>query len=440
MLVKMSSDAARRGQLAVITTTRVRERASGIFYGWWIVCGAFAVQLLMSALLTQAFGAYVPVLQEQFGWSKSALAGAYSAQRIQSGIFGPVQGWLLTRFGPRTVMRVGMVFFGVGLMLFSQFNSLLTFYLTFLIAGFGTSMVGPMSLITTLVNWFSRRRATALGVAQMGMSVGGLLVPVVAYSLVQFGWRSTAFFSGVIILVVGLPITQLIRTRPEDYGEVPDGRHVGDLNAKQHAVSEEETEEEPEFTIRQAMRTRAFWLISFGHASAVLVVSAVLVHLIIDLNEGLGYSLPAAAAIVSVMTTCQMIGLPLGGMLGDRFEKRRIATLAMFGHGIALIVLANATGIAMVLLFAVMHGLAWGMRGPLMQAMRADYFGRRAFAQVMGVSTLIVMAGMTSGPLIAGFLADRTGDYQLGFTVLGIAAIVGSLFFILLRKPTYSRG
>ncbi|MEZ4523583.1 MAG: MFS transporter [Thermomicrobiales bacterium] len=421
----------------MITTTRVRERAQGVFYGWWVVSGAFAIQVLLSALLMQSFGAYVPVLQDQFGWSKAQLSAAFSLQRVESGLLGPIQGWMLDRFGPRNVMRVGMLLFGIGLMLFSQINSLTYFYLVFLLIAVGGSLGGFMSLTSTLVNWFVRKRATAMGVAQMGMSVGGLLVPLVAISLTDLGWRSTAFYSGIIVLVVGLPVTQLMRRNPEEYGLLPDGETEEEAAERRARARAEQIESDDiEFTPKQAMRTRAFWFISLGHGAAVLVVSAVMVHLIVHLNEGLGYSLRAAATVVSLMTIMQMIGLPVGGYLGDRFEKRKIAIFAMFGHASALIVLAYATNLAMVIFFAVVHGLAWGMRGPLMQAMRADYFGRKAFAKVMGFSSMIVMIGMTSGPLVAGILADRLGNYQLGFTVLGVAAGLGSVFFIFATKPT----
>ncbi len=421
----------------MITTTRVRERAQGVFYGWWVVSGAFGIQILLSALLMQSFGAYVPVLQDQFGWSKAELSAAFSLQRVESGLLGPLQGWLLDRFGPRNVMRVGLTLFGIGLMLFSLVNSLTTFYLVFLLIAVGGSLGGFMSLTSTLVNWFVRKRATAMGIAQMGMSVGGLLVPLVAISLTGLGWRSTAFYSGIIVLIVGLPIAQLMRRDPEAQGLLPDGETHEEARLRRAQARAEQREEpdDVEFTPKEAMRTRAFWFISLGHGSAVLVVSAVMVHLIVHLNEGLGYSLRAAALVVSLMTLMQMIGLPIGGFLGDRFEKRKIAVVAMFGHASALIVLAYATNLGMVLFFAVVHGLSWGMRGPLMQAMRADYFGRKAFARVMGFSSMIVMIGMTSGPLVAGILADRLGNYQLGFTILGVAAGLGSIFFIFATKP-----
>jgi MFS family permease len=372
------------------------------------------------------------VLQSDFGWSKTALSGAYSLQRVESGMLGPIQGWMVERFGPRNVMRVGILIFGSGFMLFSQVNSLVTFYLVFLMMAVGASLGGFMTLTSTIVNWFIKRRATAMGVAQTGMSVGGLIVPLVAWSLTQYGWRETAFISGILVLLIGLPISQLMRSRPEDYGEYPDGvRPVRDASGLVASAAIDEVT----FTPKQAMRTRAFWFISLGHGFAVLVVSAIMVHLIVFLNEGLGYSLQEAALIVALMTTMQAIGLLVGGFLGDRFNKRIIATLAMFGHCVALLVLAYASALWMVVFFAVVHGIAWGMRGPLMQAMRADYFGRKSFATIMGFSSLIVMLGMTSGPLIAGILADRLGNYQLGFTILAIMAGIGSVFFIFAAKP-----
>jgi MFS family permease len=375
------------------------------------------------------------VLQADFGWSKTALAGAYSLQRVESGMLGPLQGWMVERFGPRNVMRAGIIMFGLGFMAFSQINSLVTFYLVFLVMALGASLGGFMTLTSTLVNWFIKRRATAMGLAQTGMSVGGLIVPLVAWSLTQNGWRETAFVSGVLVMLIGLPIAQLMRARPEDHGEYPDGvRPVRSTDGAQSAVAPTAADEVT-FTPKQAMRTRAFWCISLGHGFAVLVVSAIMVHLIVYLDEDLGYTLEQAALVVALMTTMQALGLLVGGYLGDRFNKRIIATGAMLAHSIALLVLAFASALWMVIFFAVVHGIAWGMRGPLMQAMRADYFGRKSFATIMGFSSLIVMLGMTTGPLFAGIMADRLGNYRFGFTILALMAGAGSIFFVMARKP-----
>ena len=422
--------------VAVIGAGRLRGRARGVYYGWWIVAASAGIQMLQAGLMSQAYGAYVSVLRADFGWSTTALAFGYSLQPVQNGLLGPVQGWMIDRWGPRPVMRAGMLMFGGAFLAFSQINSLLTFYIVFVVMAVGSSLAGFMSIMTTLVQWFERRRATAMSVSQTGMSVGGMLVPLVAWSLTTLGWRETAFISGLLVLGVGLPLTQIIRPNPEAYGLLPDGASPADVRAATPASGQAEpVNGRVDFTPRQALRTRAFWFISFGHAMALLVVSAVMVHLILHLEDERGFSLSQAAAVVAVMTLVTALGQIGGGFLGDRFDKRKIAALAMFGHSAGLLALAWGGSFYWVILFILLHGIAWGMRGPLMQAMRADYFGRRHFGTIMGYSSLVIMFGMVLGPLVAGYMADRFGNYQYGFTLLAALAALGSIFFVLATPP-----
>ncbi|TAK73268.1 MAG: MFS transporter, partial [Dehalococcoidia bacterium] len=139
--------------------------------------------------------------------------------------------------------------------------------------------------------------------------------------------------------------------------------------------------------------------------------------------------------VIALMTATQIVGQISGGILGDRFDKRIIAMTCMVVHCVALLLLAFAVNIAMVIAFAMLHGWAWGTRGPLMQAMRADYFGTSNFGKIMGLSSMIVTIGNTTGPLLAGIVADRTGNYEVGFTILAIGALLGSLFFLAAKKP-----
>ena len=416
----------------------VRQRAGGVFFGWWIVAGAVAMQMLQLGLLSQAYGVYITALQLEFGWSKTEFSLASAAQRAESGLLGPIQGWLVDRFGPRAIMRVGTVIFGVGFMLFSRIDSLPGFFITFLLMAVGSSIAGFMPLITTVAQWFDRRRATAIGIMQTGMGIGGLLVPLVAWSIATFGWRNTSFASGVLIIVAGLPLCQVIRRRPEDYGEVPDGRsyHAGTLPADATANAPVPARaEQVEFTSREAMRTPAFWYISIAHAASLLVVSALQVHLVLHLTEGLGYTLQRAAFLFALMTAVTMIGQLSGGFLGDRFNMRLLLTSCMIGHAIAILTLAWARSLPIIVLAIILHGISWGVRGPLQHAMRADYFGRGSFGAVLGFSSMILMWGTMAGPLIPGVLADRFGGYGWGFTVLAAFAGAGSILFLLARRP-----
>ena len=139
--------------------------------------------------------------------------------------------------------------------------------------------------------------------------------------------------------------------------------------------------------------------------------------------------------MVSLITITQIAGQLSGGWAGDRISKRAIVVVCMVGHAAALLLLAHASAYWMVVVFATLHGLAWGMRGPLMAAIRADYFGSGSFGMISGISSMVVMLGMIAGPLVAGILADRTGSYVTGFTVLATLAALGSIFFLLARRP-----
>ncbi len=403
-----------------------------IFYGWWIVLASGGIQLLSSMLWMQSYGAYMVLLQAEFHWSKTLVSGAFAMTRVESGILGPLQGWLVDRFGPRAMLRIGIVMFGSGFMALSQINTIITFYLAFAMIAVGSSLGGFATVMVAIVSWFNKNRAKAISVSQMGFSAGGLSVPLVIVALELYGWRVTAFSSGVLVLLLGLPLAQIVRHRPEPYGEVQDGYTAFGNNGDQ---SSEPVDPERDYTAREAMRTRAFWLLSVGHASALLTVSAIMVHLVPHLTEGLGYTLTQAGGVVALMTACQMCGQLLGGYMGDLLEKRFICIACMLGHATGLLLLAYASSLSMVISFALMHGLAWGMRGPLVVALRADYFGPSSFGTIMGFSSLIVMFGMSSGALIAGLMADISGNYQSGFTLLAVAAFLGSFCFLLALPP-----
>ena len=408
---------------------RVVRPQGRVFYGWWIVGSANGVQWLGSMLWVQSYGAYMVLLLEEFGWSKALVAGAFALTRIESGILGPLQGWLVDRFGPRSILSIGTALFGLGFFLFSQVETLLGFYLTFALIALGSSLGGWATLMVAIVSWFNRYRSTAIAAAQTGFSLGGLSVPLLVVALENFGWRTTAVISGFVVLVVGLPLVQLVKHRPQDHGEVPDGV---ELPEAMHGIAGRVG---ADFTARQAMRTQSFWLISAGHAFALLVVSSMLVHLIPHLTEGLGYSLGTASLVVALLTVFQFIGVVSGGYLGDRLNKRIICVICMFAHAGGLLMVTYAESFALVMAFVVCHGLAWGARGPLMVSLRADYFGASSFGTIMGVSSLVVMLGMATGPIVAGVLADVTGDYQLGFTVLALLSLLGSVCFFLATPP-----
>ena len=394
---------------------------------------ACGIQFMVSALLSQAFGAYVAILSEERGWSKTALSGAAALQSVESAIIGPLLGWAMDRFGPQNMIRIGIMVFAAGFLLLSQIDSLGGFYLCAVLLAIGASLGGYFPLSVALIQWFERYRARALSIMSLGLAFGGLMVPLVALSMHEYGWRATAMGSGLIALLIGLPLASVIRRRPQDHGETVDGEPEPPPRVAGATPSLRATP--VEFTARQAVRTNAFWMLALGHAVALLVVTAINVHAITHIKESLGYSVPQAALVMMGMTVAQVAGVLLGALIGDRYDKRHIAALCMLGHGLGLLALTYATDAILLGAFAVLHGVAWGVRGPIMQAIRADYFGRNAIGMILGLSAAVIALGQIAGPLVAGVLADLTGNYRTGFTVVALSALAGSALFLKTRRP-----
>jgi sugar phosphate permease len=403
------------------------------FYGWWMVGSAFGMQFVQGTLLLQSFGAYFAILRDDRGWSKTELSGAAAMHQLEAAVLGPVLGWFLDRFGAQWVIRTGVLVFGCGFMLLSTIDSLLAFYGAFIMTALGASLCGFFPLNVALIHWFEKKRARALSTMQLGMAAGGLCVPLVAWALATWGWRATAFTSGILVIVICLPLSFVFKHRPEDIGAQLDGAPVEEKHFDEK--SRENGDNTRDFTAREALRTQAFWLLSLGHGFALFVVMGVNTHAITHMKEGLGYTLEAAALVIMLQTVAQLGGVGMSALFGDRMDKRRMSALCMLGHMSGLLFLTYATNVAMVVAYALLHGAAWGFRGPTMQAIRADYFGRSSIGMILGLSFMIIVIGQIGGPMIAGILADMTGNYRAGFTTLALLAGLGSLFFLFARRP-----
>lgn len=407
-------------------------RSISPFWGWRIVWAGAAVQTLVGGLVQHAYTNYAVLLREEFGWGTTLIAFGFAMNRVESGLLGPIQGWLLDRFGPRPVMRAGAIIIGIGLMLFSTVSNAVEFFAFYFVIAVGASLSGFITVVTAVVNWFDRRRSIALALVQAGFPVGGVLIPVVVYSLERYGWRATSFGSGIVAMVLIFTLAQFMHKHPHTVGQEVDGG--GEVLADGTVV-----ERDPmlDFTLEQAVRTRAFWFLNLGHATALLVVGSTMTHLSVYLTEEQDFTLQEAGFVGFSLLMLQLGGQLAGGALGDLMNKQVLAIIAMVGHVTGMLLFTFATTRWMIWAFVPFHGLAWGLRGPLMQAMRADYFGASSFGRIMGWSSMIMMLGTMSGPLIVGFLRDSTGSFTPGFAIVTGLASVAIVFFAFASKPTH---
>ncbi|MGI9616753.1 MAG: MFS transporter [Acidimicrobiales bacterium] len=410
------------------------------FYGWKMARAGIVIQMLHSGLVFNAFSLFSAQLQADFGWSNSTLGGAFALNRAESGLLGPLQGWMTDKYGPKAILQLGAVIMAAGLYLFSTIDTVLGFYLTYLLIAMGSSLSGFLTITVAIVHWFERKRSRALAVTSMGFAIGGVLAFGVGIVISSVGWRRTSQIAAVLVLLVILPLSRYFISKPSDVGMYPDG--IAPVQTPAPASSGalqgstvDFVSTPVHFTAREAMRTRSFWFISFGHASALLVVGASMAHLAVFLEDESTIGPTHIAIVIGSLPAMMGVGQLLGGFLGDKYNKRALLAAAMLGHGAGLFVLAISQGTVMIWLFVVLHGLAWGVRGPLQQALRADYFGATDFGKIMGFSALIIMTGMVVGPIAAGFIADQTGSFRLGFVILAAAAALGSLWFWFSTPP-----
>lgn len=392
------------------------------------------VMVMQGGLYAYGFPAFFVPLAATLGTSRGALSLAFSFTRLESSLLGPIEGYLIDRFGPRGIMYIGMALLGLSFILFSFVNTLLQFYLVFPIIALGASLSGFLPVITAVNNWFSRRRGLATGICSAGVNVGGVLVAMVALSISQYGWRSTAVIIGIVILLLGFPLAAMMRHKPYPYGYLPDGDDPaggGESSSGRDSTSAEDT---PDFTPMQALKTPAFWFIASAHGFSLFIVGSVSIHQIPLLVDA-GISFETSATILAFMTLVAMLGRIAGGWLGDVMGRKLILVVCFLLMSAGVVVLATAQTIPQAMLYAVLYGLGYGARAPILIAIRAEFFGPRNFATIMGLSQPVMVIGSFFGPIAAGFAYDAQGSYRMIFFIIAVLNLVGAVLVFFIKKP-----
>ena len=406
----------------------------GVFYGWKLV-GVTAVLLtIMSLTVFQGLGTFVVALQEKFGWSRTTISGAFALARVQGSIIGPFEGMLVDRVGIRKMVFIGYSIMGFGFILLSRIDYVWQFYAAFAVVTIGAGVGGWLAMITLVNNWFIRKRSIAMATALSGVHIGGFLVPLLAFGMDSMGFRTTTLIVGLLILVVVLPVTQLIRNRPEDVGLLPDGSGSSQAAESSGGGSGTSLPPEPDFTVRQALATPAFWLLILVQVSSSSSTVALATHLVPKLTD-FGMSLGSAGFVVMTATVVALPSQFLFGYLADRYAKPPIIFGLLVLQASSLAVIALADSVVEGYVFAVMFGIAFGGRMPLTTAIRGDYFGRRAFATITGLSYVPTNFFTIMSPLFAGYLFDQTGSYLLPFSIFAAMSFSGAVLVLFLKRP-----
>ena len=399
-------------------------------------------------------------LERQFGWSRTALSGAFSLGRAEGAVLGPLEGLAIDRFGARRMVLIGYILMGLGFIWLSQIDqlgrmgmltwldftlhvlpfstldeSLIHFYSSYMLITVGSGFGGWLALVAMVNNWFLRRRSLAMAISMTGIHLGGLLVPPLALAIEAFGFDGAALGIGVLLLVIIGPAAKVIRTRPEDIGLTPDGDPEPTRAEISTPVEERPVEDdEPEFTARQALRTPAFWMLTIAQVASSISIVTLALHLVPKLTDT-GMTLSGAGTVVTTYTLVALPALFISGYYADKLPKTLMIAFFLFLQGVGILIVALSDNFLMAYVFALFYGFGFGGRTPLTTAIRGDYFGRKAFATIMGLSQLPMNLAMIAAPLFAGYMFDTTGTYIVPFTTFAVLSFLGALLMLFVRKP-----
>tara|TARA_B100001013_G_scaffold25953_1_gene14330 strand:+ start:791 stop:2206 length:1416 start_codon:yes stop_codon:yes gene_type:complete len=430
--------------LAVVPEISRRLRG-GVFYGWWLVAISGFVMVIGSVPLFHAMSLWAVALEHQFGWSRTQLGLALTLTRVEGGIMGPIEGYLTDKVGTRRMVMIGMIIMGIGFLIFGRVNSLWMFYTAYIVMSMGMGLGSWVPMMTLLNHWFARRRAMAISWANVGSRLGALLlVPAIAWAIEPgqgpLGWSVTASLFGIFAIAIAFPISRLIRNRPQDYGQGPDGDPLVPVEGTPSsdeavgAPSYDNSSANTEFTASQALRTSAFWLISFGHGFTSMIIIAIMAHLGLLLQDH-GFPLQTTGWIVAVYTAVAMVFQVVGGYVGDRMPKRMALFIFTTIQAGAVVILTLASSLWSFYLFAVLFGIGFGGRNPLTIAVRGEYFGRGSFGKILGLSTVPMNVLLLIASPLAGYMRDVQGTYTDAFLILAALNFIGGVCFLFAKKP-----
>jgi len=385
------------------------------FYGYVIAAACFAIQA--TGIGTHvAFGIFFKPLLADFGWPRASLAGAHSLAFVLMGFLGIFVGRLNDRFGPRVLLTVTALFFGMGLFLMSTADSLWQIYLFYgMMVGIGMSPVDVVALSTT-ARWFVRRRGMMSGIVKVGTGAGQFFIPLASSLLIlSYGWRTSYILLAVFVTLMLAGMGQLMRRDPSQMGLLPDGdTQIGTAGAD--VV-------EKGISLGEAIRTRQFWTICFTNLTIVFCLMSIMLHITPHAMD-IGIPAPTAAGVLSTIAGASIVGRLIIGFIADRAGYRTCMICCFTILISTFLWLQLADELWMLYLFAVFYGMGHGGHFTLISPLVAEHFGIRSHGVLFGIVLFAGTFGGAAGPILAGHLFDITGSYSSAFW---ICAAVGSI-------------
>ena len=398
------------------------------FYGYTIVTAAFIILLVMIGSV-MTFGVFITPMSEEFGWGYATITGALSVSILISGFLGILSGKLCDKFGPKKVVLISNLFFGAGLVLMSQVNTIWQLYLFYggILAIGMSSAIAPLQ--STVVKWFVKKRGLIVSIFLMGLTSGSMVMPLIANQLILlWGWRTAYAVLGATSFSVVLIAAMYLKNDPAEIGELPYGAS--------------ETEEPGSaamptsgFSLREAFGTVQLWLLCAFFFLAAFAMMTIMTH-IVPHAINLGISSTVAAVIMATIGGVSTAAMIPNGFLTDKIGVHKTAIILTIMLLISMIWLsASGDGILPLFLFAVVFGIAFSGLDILLALLSSNLFGLIALGTIIGFVNAILQFGGAIGPLVAGIIFDSNGSYQSAFIICAVLSVIAVFITFFLKPP-----
>jgi sugar phosphate permease len=408
------------------------RKSSGI----QVTATAFAALFSVVGLALYGLPLYYDFMVRELGWSRTMVTSGNAISKLVVGpLFGFAAGWIVDRFGPRRLMMAGIVMAGGALIGLGATSLAGAFYFFYFFNALGYVCGGPLPCQVLVSRWFDKTRGKVMGIAYLGIGVGGAIVPLLsAWLTARVGWRLSLQLLGGLIVLIALPLAYFVREDPDDDARLKGSRAV--------AVSDAARRFQPDVGITGILRTPSFYLLALGSMCSIAAVGGTNQHLKLFVSLDRGYSQADAAGIISLVLTISIVGRLLMGWLADRMPRKLVMVLIYLLVAAAiplLLVRTAAPGAATMYLFAAIFGLGLGGEYLIIPLMAGELFGIGVLGRVMGIILTADGVAEATAPMLVGYLRDRSGSYNTGFVLLIGIALIGAAAVTLLPAARRTR-
>jgi len=402
-----------------------------VYYGWIVLAVAMIAGSFSTGVGSWGAGVFVKPMTEALGWSRTSYFGALTIRSLVAGALAPFIGPLQdTRTGPRRLMLLSAFLLGGSLIGIHYVQNIWQFYFLFGILGGVSQITGANALTRTILpKWFVRKRGRVLGLAAMGPGFGPMIFPVSIQALINMAdWRTAWLVLGAVTIAVLVPLSFLVRTRPEDLGLLPDGDSVPNDNGKNLLqLNKNDPQIIDGLTRKESLHTTSFWLIVASFMLVGLGMGGFHANLV-PYFQDTGLTAAAAALSGTAFAVSSVTFRPLWGFLAERIPVRYlIGPLLILAAGTVLLLL-NVDGQTSMLIASGIHGVAIGAYITLQGIVVADYFGRAHLGAINGIMRPFMTGAGALSPLLIALLFDLRNSYTLAFLIVAIVwALAGGM-------------